>query len=372
MKQRIGIITYHSAYNYGSALQALATQEAVSRITETKAEIINYRTDEQKRVYALYRKMHGPKIFLEDCALFPIQGKRKKRNERFEKFFSKYMNLTDAVSIPVQALELMKSYSVMISGSDQIWNKYSLELANVPWEDLNPYLLAGFDGKKVSYASSIGNMSDEDIQRIKDDIEKFDHVSCRESVSAERLRKMTTCDPAEVLDPTFLLNKDEWIKLLGLKETSEKYILFYGLGGIGYLHSILKVLKPYAKERDCKLKVVMPYAYLPFQGNGVEFCADAGPIELLELIMNAQMVVTNSYHGTILSVNFEKDLFSICAPGGSEFRKTEILEKLGLQERVINSINQLNSKYSEIDYASVNSELSRLREQSLSYLNRSL
>ena len=79
MKQRIGIITYHSAYNYGSALQALATQEAVSRITETKAEIINYRTDEQKRVYALYRKMHGPKIFLEDCALFPIQGKRKKR-----------------------------------------------------------------------------------------------------------------------------------------------------------------------------------------------------------------------------------------------------------------------------------------------------
>lgn len=371
--QNIGIITYHSAYNYGSALQALATQEAIRKVTSCNVSILNYRTSEQKRVYALYRKMHGPKIFLEDCFLLPIHAKRKKHNERFESFFKKYMNLTSTIFTPDQAIEMMTSFDVMISGSDQIWNKYSLELANVPWDDMRPYLLCGFNGKKISYASSIGNMTDDEIIRIKEDIEKFDSVSCRESVSAERLRKLTMCKPKEVLDPTFLLDKDEWIHLLGLKETTEKYILFYGLGGLGYLHNILKTLKPYAKKRGLKLKVVMPYAYLPFQGSEVEFCADAGPKELLELIMNASMVVTNSYHGTILSVNFGKELYSICTPGGSEFRKTEILKKVGLSERVIESVNTIADKDGKaIDYNGVANKLYWLRQDSLTYIQNAL
>lgn len=371
--QNIGIITYHSAYNYGSALQALATQEVLRKITSCNVHILNYRTSEQKRVYALYRKMHGPKIFLEDCFLLPIHAKRKKRNERFESFFKEYMNLTSTISTPDQAMEMMNSFDVMISGSDQIWNKYSLELANVPWNDMKPYLLCGFDGKKISYASSIGNMTDDDIIRIKKDIEKFDSVSCRESVSAERLRKLTMCKPKEVLDPTFLLDKNEWIYLLDLKETTEEYILFYGLGGLGYLHNILKTLKPYTKKRGLKLKVVMPYAYFPFQGSGVEFCADAGPKELLELIMNASMVVTNSYHGTILSVNFGKELYSICIPGGSEFRKTEILEKVGLSDRVIRSVSAVaDSDEKAIDYSRVAKKLQWLRQDSLIYIQNAI
>lgn len=369
---KIGIITYHSAYNYGSALQAFATQQAVEKVTGEKPFIIDYRTNEQQRVYAMYRTMHGPKILLEDLCLLPIHGKRSIRNKRFEEFFVSNMNLTKRVATSEEALKLFEKFDMMISGSDQIWNKYSLELANVDWKEMKPYLLSGFEGKKVSYASSIGNMSDEEILRIKEYIEKFDFVSFREKSSAERIRKLTSCNPAEVLDPTFLLSKDEWIKLLGLRKTSGKYILFYGLGGIGYLYSILKVLKPYAKRLGCKLKIVMPYAYLPFQGGEVEFCTDVGPIELLELIMNAQIVLTNSYHGTILSLNFEKEFYSICASGGTEFRKTEVLGNLGLKDRIISMADGENLIKREIEYSGVMDKLSLLRKESLSYLKLAL
>ncbi len=369
---KIGLITYHSAYNYGSALQAFATQEVISALSHEKVEIIDYRTTEQARVYSLYRRKHGLSIFIKDCCLFPVHFKRVKRNERFEAFFEKRMNLTDRVSSPEQAQTLINEYKVMISGSDQIWNKHSLELADVSWDEMNPYLLVGYDGVKISYASSVGNMTDEDILHIKEYIEQFDYVSCRESSSANKIKSLTMCSPSEVLDPTFLINQEKWIELLSLQKNNEKYILFYGLGGIGYLHSTLKVLKPYANDKGCKLKVVMPYAYLPFQGANVEFCADAGPKEFLELILNAQEVVTNSYHGTILSINFEKDFYSICTEGGSEFRKTEILKKLGLENRTISSVSQINECSDSIDYTSVRKALSDLRENSIKYLDNCL
>ena len=82
--KKIGIITYHAAYNYGSALQAYATQKVVEEITNQPVQIINYRPREQKRVYSLYRTMHGPRIYMEDLSLLPFQNKRKKRAVGFE------------------------------------------------------------------------------------------------------------------------------------------------------------------------------------------------------------------------------------------------------------------------------------------------
>ncbi len=368
----IGIITYHSAYNYGSALQALATQLAIEKLDLGKPRIIDYRTKEQKRVYSLYRTRYGFKIFFEDLLLLPQHRKRQRRSRRFEKFFDTYMNLTEVASTGKEVEQLFKKFDIIISGSDQIWNKYSLELANMPWEDMDPYLLKGFSGIKISYASSIGNMSDEEILKIKDSIEKFTSVSFREKSSAERIKKLTMCTPTEVLDPTFLITDKEWKELFCLKENKEQYLLFYGLGGLGYLSKAIKALKPFCKKRKLKLKIVMPYAYLPFQGGGVEFCSDAGPVQLLELIMNAKLVVTNSYHGTILSVNFHKEFYSICTKGGSEFRKIEILNKIGLEDRIVESVEKIENYSKQINYSIIDNDLKDLRTNSLLYLEKAI
>lgn len=84
-----------------------------------------------------------------------------------------WFNLSVECVEPEDVYALWDKYDIIISGSDQIWNKMSNELANVSWKYMMPYLLYGYMGKKVSYASSIGNMSDEDLLKIIPEVEKF-------------------------------------------------------------------------------------------------------------------------------------------------------------------------------------------------------
>ena len=120
---KIGIITYHSAYNYGSVLQAYATQVAVKKLG-FDAEIINYRMREQKKIYALYRNGFGLKILLKDLMQIPIQGKRIQRIKKFESFINKKLFITKECSTPKEVQTIWEKYSIIISGSDQIWNKH--------------------------------------------------------------------------------------------------------------------------------------------------------------------------------------------------------------------------------------------------------
>ena len=107
---KCALITYHSAYNFGSALQAYATQQAVMYMVGN-SEIINYRMNEQKRYYEkLYRRDYGPKTFLKDLLMLPVHHKRKRRAEAFEKFFSEKLILSKEVSEPEEVAELWGKY----------------------------------------------------------------------------------------------------------------------------------------------------------------------------------------------------------------------------------------------------------------------
>lgn len=369
---KIGILTYHSAYNYGSALQAFATQEAVGRFSE-HPEIINYRMRSQKEIYTLYRTAFGPKNLMKDLLQLPIHQQRKQRAARFESFFSTYLTLSEECETPDQVYALWDRYDTIVSGSDQIWNKHSLELESCGWEYMYPYLLKDYPGRKVSYASSISNMTDEELQQIKGYVDRFDAVSVREISSTARMRALLDVPVVNVLDPTFLLTKDEWVEKLGLKtETDEHYILYYSLGGINYIKRDRPTLHALAEKYHCKVKVIMPFANVQ-KDSVITPCPDYGPIEFLTAICNAELVVTDSFHGTILSVNFGKELYSLCKKGGSTFRKTDILGALGIVERaVFDPENLLGKQFSPIDYTAVADKLNAMREDSLRYLKTAL
>ena len=107
------IITYHSAYNFGSVLQAYATQQAVMNIVGN-AEIINYRMNEQKRYYEkLYRRNYGSKAFIKDLLMLPVHDKRKKKAKAFEKFFKEKLILSKEVSEPEEVAELWGKYDTI-------------------------------------------------------------------------------------------------------------------------------------------------------------------------------------------------------------------------------------------------------------------
>ncbi|GEA30038.1 polysaccharide pyruvyl transferase family protein [Clostridium diolis] len=371
--KKIGIITYHSAYNYGSALQAYATQEMVKKICGY-AELINFRMKEQRQFYSLYRTKYGMKTLIKDIMQFPLHGKRRIRCNAFENFFNQYMNLSNECQTPDDVVNIWNKYDTIISGSDQIWNKHSQELEHNSWEYMNSYLLVGFSGKKVSYASSVANMTDDELKRIIPEISKFSSISMRENSSSVHMAEMMGRNIENVLDPTFLLDKADWIKSLNLKENKKKrYILYYSLGGIQPLKKNRKVLIELANSRQCKLIIVTPFAFIPIQNKVVETHSEFGPVEFLEAIYNAEMVVTDSYHGTILSVNFEKDVYSLCENVGSEFRKTDILNRIGLNDRIIYDVDSLITKtFEPIDYGYVNCEVERLRKHSKEYLKEAI
>ena len=201
----IGIITYHSAYNYGSAFQAYATQRAVETLG-FDAEIINYRMLEQRRFYSLYKPFKfGKSAVAKDLLQLPIHAKRKKRQQEFEKFFSGFMKLSKEFSEPKDIAQIWNKYDIVISGSDQIWNKHSCELEHNDWKYMEPYLLKGYAGKKISYASSTASMNDSELNRILPYIKQFSYISMREKSSAERMTKLLGRQVENVLDPTFLL-----------------------------------------------------------------------------------------------------------------------------------------------------------------------
>ena len=368
---KIGLITYHSAYNFGSVLQAYATQEMVARITGS-CEIINYRTKEQRKIYSIFVWNRGKRfiysIVTNTLILFRYR-KKKERQESYERLFNEIFSLSEECTEPEDVYRMWNKYDVIISGSDQIWNKHSKELHNVAWKYMMPYLLCGYKGKKISYASSLSCMNDEEIVKILPYIDQFDYLSFREKSTAEKMAKICSIKVSEVVDPTFLLSMEDWIKRFGLKKIDdEKYLLFYALNRRRDIKLILPIIEKYAKSRGLIIKMISPLGF--FRGNKiVRILENVNPIDFLSLIYNATTVITDSYHGTILSVNFQKDIFSICGRNPSDFRKTDILNRIGLDGRIIYDLNDmLIQKYDVIDYSEVNKTVQKLRDESMLYL----
>ena len=370
---KIGIITYHAAYNYGSVLQAYALFSKLRSLGKD-IQIINYRPYSQKRYYCLYRTRCGIKPFIKDILQVGNHFDRRRRAKRFEEFIRDYFELTKEYNSISDFEKGISDFDQIISGSDQVWNKRSWELRFVDWKYMSPYLLKGFPGVKISYASSVGSMTDEEVERILPDIRRFSHVSFREKTVSERYYKLSGYSADVVVDPTFLLDHTDWIKEFNIKKYEGKdIVLYYSLAGYKENYRRKKYLSEFAKKRGCELWSITPECSHVFSGDEGAEKRDFGPIEFLNALYTAKYVITDSYHGTILSVNFQKPFYSICGSGGSEYRKTDVLDRIGLENRVIKSCEELPEKNDEaIDYELVNKRVEIMKADSVDYLKNAV
>ena len=145
---KIGLITYHSAYNFGSVLQALATQEILERMGHS-VEIINYRPKSQKQFYAIVNTHNGVKRFVKSILRLNNLSELLTSASRYESFMTTHLKMTQEFAEPEDAGTYSELYDLYISGSDQIWNKNSNELKNVDWKYMDPYLLRFTQRKKI-------------------------------------------------------------------------------------------------------------------------------------------------------------------------------------------------------------------------------
>ena len=368
---RVGIITYHSAYNFGSVLQAYATQQIINMIG-CKAEIINYRMDSQKEFYAYIHHVDTFKSLIKYLMIFGKKKDLKRRAIRFEKFIEEYLLLTDEFSRPEEACAYSETFDTYISGSDQIWNKHSNELKDVDLKYMDPYFLTFTKKKKISYASSVVNMTDKELLYVAKKIMDFCHVSCREKESADKISKLINRNIETVLDPTLLLSSVDWKKIMcQTKFESKPYLLLYTLTTNSHLLRLLCEAKKKAKEYGVQLVVLAPLATAVPNIYRVKFIYDAGPKEFIRLVYDSKYILTDSYHGTLFSINFQKQFFSMIPQEKSDNRLYQILDKLDLKFRIINDIIDANFAY-EFDYSKSMYKLEEYKNESISYIKKAL
>ena len=377
---KVGILTILNVNNYGAELQCCALYRKLQQLGYD-AEVINYLFgihpehvfDGEKRTVPIPLKQ------LIKVKLLPVvqnmfcmfhQKNKRLRNKRFDEFHAKYNHLTSTVYPSVKSLyEAKFNYDVLCIGSDQVWNYmkgYSLE----------PFF-ACFDKnnmKKITYASSIGlsSLSVEAEQVFKKELASFAYISVREQQASEILEKLLNRKIDVVLDPTLILNKQEWIEVAKYDMCpKEKYLLVY-IVTIKPCDYVLTLARHIAKQRNLKILRICRDAYPEHSGSDVEEILTAGPSDFVGLFSKAEFVVTNSFHGTVFSINFSKPFYSVIKSHHStNSRLTSILKKLGLEDRIVPVGSQL-PMISDIDFSDPSAKLEAERKLSIEYINKAL
>ncbi len=329
---RIKTITCHDVYNYGASLQAYALMSYLS-LEGHDVQIIDYKPDYLNHQYEFgyvspkhrfYKKCNSSKPFwfLYGIRLLPITYATWKRIRPFKEFKRHYLNCTRTYRSYKELLMDPPAADLYIAGSDQIWN---CDMPN--GRDSAFYLKFGSSRtKRISYAASFG-MSEvplEDFDIVKDNLKALDLITCRERSGIAILNSMGY--KGQVMpDPVFLLTRTQWMQFCGGKRLiGEPYILVYSLNTNNL--ALEKAAKAIAKKKKLMMIAVNNFSKVGYVDKNY---TKAGPREFVNLIANAEYVVTDSFHAssfaTIMNIPF-----SVFYIGNAAGRIQNMLSVVGL------------------------------------------
>jgi len=372
-KPKVGLITYHAAYNFGSVLQAYATQKTLEKLGYPN-EIVDYRTKSQTDWYHKdFSLKAGPWNWITTFGFNFIRKARRKRREKFESFITHYLHLSPRQYTDYSQIRAEKfDYDILVSGSDQVWNIGCGEFRNEPNESILPYFLDFANPKKkIAYASSIGGQTLHFVKKYVPYLQQFDTLSTREPSGARIIGKATGRLVETVVDPTWLFTGQEWqIEGTYKPDTSRRYILWYTLYMTPRgMKRWLDVIKEFARRYDFDIYCLSPLSY--YYDKEVIWLNEAGPLDFLSYMKHASLVITHTFHGTIFAMNFNVPFYSCNAVEGS--RQGQILTLCDLEDRILSNPSDLReiTDYS-CDFTGSNAMLERMRRNSLDYLKSAL
>jgi len=326
---KIGILTFHTPINYGAVLQAYALQKFLKlQYSQYTICNIDFKTEEHIKRYNIFAPLRRnviKYIYEQLCILFRYSA-LKRRKSKFNLFVSEELNLTKRFETTEKLLGNMPEMDVYLVGSDQVFHPSS------------PYLRAYYfdfvkgNARKIAYAPSFG-MSDftEQIKnRIAPHLKDFDVLSCREKDGADFICNIIGKEVPTVLDPVFLLNKEQWSEIAVEPTIKEKYIFVYDLNGKENLITIAKKIK---EKTGFKIICQTQSASKFYNIDQQRF--DSGPREFVGLIKNSEYVVTDSFHGTAFSILFNKPQFIYNAKPKASSRIFSLMKMIGLEDRIV-------------------------------------
>ena len=370
--KRITLVTWLGGGNYGTSLQSFALHRKLQDLGYTVtfcAGCPKKFTVKNKIKYLL--ELFG--INLSSIKKIIKRSKLTAKQHKLQDFIKHNYNLARPINSKKQLDNLVECTDVFVTGSDQIWNTVNC---------FNPFCFLDFakDKKRIAYASSMGisDFPDEHKPEVRRLLSKFQHIGVREQTAAKAISNLLgRNDVQQVLDPTFLLNKNDWVKISQSAsieiDIPQRYIFCYLIGNNPwYKEQIADVMESTGID---KLIIVPAVENKDFSIEGATIYDAAGPLEFVKLIKEATLVCTDSFHATALSLNMEKPFvefmrFSDESKGSQNSRIYDLLGRYNLSHRIY---NKSDKRWGEsIDYISVSGLINEDRKKSLDFLVESI
>lgn len=368
----IGIITIHKINNYGSVFQAYALQQVCENLGY-RAEIIDYNFPNVQHSNNKYAVVEDtlptePKwiklLFAKDLL---------QQHKGIARFVAKYQHLSQQTyNSPEELRVAPPHYDVYITGSDQLWSPRHC--------NGDPAFMLHFapnEALKISYAASIGAKDlPEELRPIYNELlGRYRHIGVRENSGVEVIDRVVGKQAVTVLDPTLLLNRDEWNKIASPKrQVKKKYILCYFLNYSFNAFPYVDDLAEYMQQQTGYEIVRVARPPHKLKCKHTHYRVGASPEEFLALVRDAEMILTTSFHGTAFAVNYGKPVFTVVQDrNAGDSRQVSLMSNLGLDAQILSTTESFPSK--DRFFYNVEQEQSRLeqlRQNSKQYLINAL
>ncbi len=291
---KIGLITFHRAHNFGANLQAFALNKYIND-NIAPCEIIDYLPNNQ-----IVEKNPVKKLLnkIKEIIFFPRYVTYKK----FRKFQNEsYLLSNKSYAGDGEIKNNPPKYDILISGSDQILN------TDLTGNSESYYLTFDEATPKISYGSSFGKTLLNDLEKdlLKNEFSSFKALSVREESAASIINSIANVNAQLVLDPVFLLPASQWELKCSSISLPKRYIFVYCMEITEQIKdAVNKVSNLY------NIPIIGAYGCTDVLEN-VSPVSKPGPEDFISCIKNAELVITNSFHGTALSLIFGKNFISV-------------------------------------------------------------
>ena len=357
---KIGLYTIHASHNVGAMLQAFALVK-VLRGKGAEVELVNLYTLSEET-----QNHHKTKAtFFHDIArdLYMLTHPQIKLMEKHFDEFHSALPLSKRFFSAKEYMSNPNLYDLHLVGSDQVWNlQKGYEFSRFYFLD---YLPAS--AVKKSYASSMGTTQDiYGFDEAAKALMSFSKLSMREDLASKIVTEKTGIYCAHVVDPTLLLTDEEWSQYISREPIVKgRYVFFYGVNTDSVTWKIVCEAK---RLEGCKI-VGYPGPLRP-QYNFDKFILAGGPKEFINLIKNATVVITSSFHGLAFSIVYNKKFILLKNSKRAE-RMESLVRLLDAEDHIATSEKDVGRILS-LNNGAISEKLLRERIASLKWIDNNI
>ena len=297
--KKILLVTLFDENNIGNRLQNYALQKVLEAYGSEVTTLDNYYSKRNslkartkvfvKRILACF----GNQKYVRHCRKYK---QLKRMGKSIRKFNANNISCVKQVTNQQAFDQDWSCYDLAIAGSDQIWHKWRADIHELPFYYLQFMPLE----KRVSYAGSFGfeAFPEKDLEQHRVGLTEMKHISCREESGCTLVKELTGKDVPRVLDPTLLLQADDWREIekqaSDFSKNQDNYAFVFFLGDI---------TDEYKSYMDSIMNAHGIHKLINFADESIKEC---GPCEFLSFIDRAQYVFTDSFHCTVFSIIYNK------------------------------------------------------------------